>query len=196
MTTSVPTPSPPPPLPIPREPPAETDQPAAEAKDGAGAGVGGAREGRVSEGDMDVEVEGGVEKKANERDHAMDGGDAPPPAPATVFRIRLKQPPSSLRHKMSVPDLCRNFRFSPLKKLSICGDDGAGEDVTGRLRPQFELIPHEARRNVPAATGFGGDPTQGDFISRSPVVVALSDFEEEDHDDGESEKGKQQSNLA
>ncbi|RWW78866.1 hypothetical protein BHE74_00012887 [Ensete ventricosum] len=191
MTTSVPTPSPPPPLPIPREPPAETDQPAAEAKDGAGAGVGGAREGRVSEGDMDVEVEGGVEKKANERDHAMDGGDAPPPAPATVFRIRLKQPPSSLRHKMSKKP-SPPFHLERQKG----GDDGAGEDVTGRLRPQFELIPHEARRNVPAATGFGGDPTQGDFISRSPVVVALSDFEEEDHDDGESEKGKQQSNLA
>nr|XP_009411546.1 PREDICTED: mediator of RNA polymerase II transcription subunit 16-like isoform X1 [Musa acuminata subsp. malaccensis] len=109
MTTSVPTPSPTLPPSIPREPPGETDQPTAEAKDGAGAGVGGAREGRVSEGDMDVEVEGGVEKKANEGDHAMDGGDAPPPAPATVFRIRLKQPPSSLRHKMSVPELCRNF---------------------------------------------------------------------------------------
>ncbi|URE39105.1 hypothetical protein MUK42_17850 [Musa troglodytarum] len=109
MTASVPTPSPLPPPSIPREPPAETDQPAAEAKDGPGAGVGGAREGRVSEGDVDAEVAGGVEKKANEGDHAMDGGDAPPPAPATVFRIRLKQPPSSLRHKMSVPELCRNF---------------------------------------------------------------------------------------
>lgn len=30
--------------------------------------------------------------------------------PATVFCIRLKQPRSNLLHKMSVPELCRNFR--------------------------------------------------------------------------------------
>lgn len=30
--------------------------------------------------------------------------------PATVFCIRLKQPRSSLQYKMSVPELCRNFR--------------------------------------------------------------------------------------
>lgn len=30
--------------------------------------------------------------------------------PATVFSIRLKQPRSNLLHKMSVPELCRNFR--------------------------------------------------------------------------------------
>ncbi|KGN64664.1 mediator of RNA polymerase II transcription subunit 16 [Cucumis sativus] len=29
--------------------------------------------------------------------------------PATVFRIKLKQPRSNLQHKMSVPELCRNF---------------------------------------------------------------------------------------
>lgn len=31
--------------------------------------------------------------------------------PATVFRIKLKQPRSNLQHKMSVPELCRNFRL-------------------------------------------------------------------------------------
>ena len=31
--------------------------------------------------------------------------------PATVFSIRLKQPRSNLLHKMSVPELCRNFRY-------------------------------------------------------------------------------------
>jgi hypothetical protein len=31
-------------------------------------------------------------------------------SPATVFCIRLKQPRSNLLHKMSVPELCRNFR--------------------------------------------------------------------------------------
>lgn len=38
------------------------------------------------------------------------GGGGQQASPATVFRIRLKQPPSSLRHKMRVPELCRNFR--------------------------------------------------------------------------------------
>lgn len=33
-------------------------------------------------------------------------------SPATVFCIRLKQPRSNLQHKMSVPELCRNFRYS------------------------------------------------------------------------------------
>lgn len=53
------------------------------------------------------------ESTAANADHPMaDAADAdgPHPAPATVFRIRLKQPPSNLRHKMSVPELCRNFR--------------------------------------------------------------------------------------
>ncbi|KAI3854290.1 hypothetical protein MKW98_024713 [Papaver atlanticum] len=36
--------------------------------------------------------------------------------PATVFRIRLKQPRSNLLHKMSVPELCRNF-----SAVSWCG---------------------------------------------------------------------------
>lgn len=31
--------------------------------------------------------------------------------PATVFCIRLKQPKSNLLHKMSVPEICRNFRY-------------------------------------------------------------------------------------
>lgn len=30
--------------------------------------------------------------------------------PATVFTIMLKQSKSDLQHKMSVPELCRNFR--------------------------------------------------------------------------------------
>lgn len=36
----------------------------------------------------------------------------PRASPATVFRIRLKQPPSGLQHKMRVPELCRNFRYT------------------------------------------------------------------------------------
>ncbi|KAL2344019.1 hypothetical protein Fmac_005304 [Flemingia macrophylla] len=36
--------------------------------------------------------------------------------PATVFSIKLKQPRSNLLHKMSVPELCRNF-----SAVSWCG---------------------------------------------------------------------------
>ncbi|KAL5150516.1 Mediator of RNA polymerase II transcription subunit 16 [Glycine soja] len=39
-----------------------------------------------------------------------------PVNPATVFSIRLKQPRSNLLHKMSVPELCRNF-----SAVSWCG---------------------------------------------------------------------------
>lgn len=31
--------------------------------------------------------------------------------PATVFTIRLRQSKANLMHKMSVPELCRNFRL-------------------------------------------------------------------------------------
>ncbi|RWW28780.1 hypothetical protein GW17_00006726 [Ensete ventricosum] len=41
------------------------------------------------------------------------------------------------------------------------------------------------------AAGYGEDPAQGKLISRSLAVVTLSDCEEEDQDDDESEKGKQ-----
>ena len=44
--------------------------------------------------------------------------------PATVFCIRLKQPRSNLQHKMSVPELCRNFRsefeFSSVIHSQLC----------------------------------------------------------------------------
>ncbi|KAK7246530.1 hypothetical protein RIF29_41399 [Crotalaria pallida] len=48
------------------------------------------------------------EKSATMEEHCVN--------PATVFRIRLNQPHSSLLHKMSVPDLCRNF-----SAVSWCG---------------------------------------------------------------------------
>ncbi|KAI0520405.1 hypothetical protein KFK09_007877 [Dendrobium nobile] len=64
--------------------------------------------GEVEVGDGGVEMEAD-KKVAEEGDRPMDVGDGPPASPATVFRIRLKQPPSNLRHKMRVPELCRNF---------------------------------------------------------------------------------------
>ena len=41
---------------------------------------------------------------------AADPMEEDPVDPATVFCIRLKQPRTNLQHKMSVPELCRNFR--------------------------------------------------------------------------------------
>lgn len=56
------------------------------------------------EGDQEEEGEQVVEKTA---DDPMEEDSV---NPATVFCIRLKQPRSNLQHKMSVPELCRNFR--------------------------------------------------------------------------------------
>lgn len=50
---------------------------------------------------------GGEEEMAAEK--ADDHMDEDSVNPATVFCIRLKQPNSNLMHKMSVPELCRNF---------------------------------------------------------------------------------------
>lgn len=103
-------PNPPPPL---AKDPPDADQLAPRVADAAAATPRDSRvlDRVVAEADAVVEAEGGVEKRAAEEGvHPMDTGDGPPPTPATVFRIRLKQPPSSLRHKMRVPELCRNFR--------------------------------------------------------------------------------------
>ncbi|GJM91117.1 hypothetical protein PR202_ga07461 [Eleusine coracana subsp. coracana] len=86
---------------------------AAEVVDGGGAES--AEAGVAAAGDA-MEVDGGVVAGDAEAGGgagggggAGAGGGAQQPSPATVFRIRLKQPPASLRHKMRVPELCRNF---------------------------------------------------------------------------------------
>ncbi|KAJ6846409.1 putative mediator of RNA polymerase II transcription subunit 16 [Iris pallida] len=90
---------------------AETAAAAARVPDGAaveadgGGGGGGGGGGEL----VAVESETGEEEGGGDREMDNGGDWAPPPPPATVFRIRLKQPPSDLRHKMSVPELCRNF---------------------------------------------------------------------------------------
>ncbi|XP_072963661.1 mediator of RNA polymerase II transcription subunit 16 isoform X1 [Typha angustifolia] len=121
MTNSNPNPTP---SPSPLPPKDHTPDSAAADAGGSGGGGGGGREIRVSASEAadavgEVEGGGGVEKRAEEGDQPMDvggggggggGGDGGPQrSPATVFRIRLKQPPASLRHKMRVPELCRNF---------------------------------------------------------------------------------------
>ncbi|GAB2231421.1 hypothetical protein Droror1_Dr00010427 [Drosera rotundifolia] len=90
---------------------------AASAGDSPSGGVvGGEREVGVVEGG---ESEGGAEEGgggAEEMEiatNAVAGGDDPMEMdsvnPAMVFCIRLKQPRANLMHKMSVPELCRNF---------------------------------------------------------------------------------------
>ncbi|KAL8130439.1 hypothetical protein V2J09_019594 [Rumex salicifolius] len=58
-------------------------------------------------------ADGGVVVGEDEQMEILADGDdameADPVNPATVFCIRLNQPRSNLMHKMSVPELCRNF---------------------------------------------------------------------------------------
>lgn len=62
----------------------------------------------VSKGSDKADSAGGAEEEAVEKpDDPMEEDSV---SPATVFCIRLKQPRSNLLHKMSVPELCRNFR--------------------------------------------------------------------------------------
>lgn len=51
-----------------------------------------------------------VEEEGAEDCRVEEPMEEDPVSPATVFSIRLKQPRSNLMHKMSVPELCRNFR--------------------------------------------------------------------------------------
>ncbi|KAL5537868.1 hypothetical protein UlMin_046213 [Ulmus minor] len=60
----------------------------------------------VSKGSDKVET-GGAEEEAVEKPN--DPMEEDSVSPATVFCIRLKQPRNNLLHKMSVPELCRNF---------------------------------------------------------------------------------------
>ncbi|CAJ1936440.1 unnamed protein product [Sphenostylis stenocarpa] len=76
------------------------------------------------------------------------GPEEKPPAPmeedsvnpATVFSIRLKQPRSNLLHKMSVPELCRNF-----SAVSWCGKLNAiacAAETCARIPRFLVFFPH------------------------------------------------------
>uniref|UniRef100_A0A0E0M9B0 Mediator of RNA polymerase II transcription subunit 16 n=1 Tax=Oryza punctata TaxID=4537 RepID=A0A0E0M9B0_ORYPU len=107
---AVPVSSPPPP------PPKDQQQEGGGGVGDGGGGGGGVEEVGVGGGEA-MEVDGGgggggvgdVEGGGGGGGAGGGGGGGQQPSPATVFRIRLKQPPSSLRHKMRVPELCRNF---------------------------------------------------------------------------------------
>ncbi|RRT41575.1 hypothetical protein B296_00020185, partial [Ensete ventricosum] len=53
-------------------------------------------------------------------------------------------------------------------------DGKAGEDATGRLYSQLELIPRKAFHNAPTTVGFGRDPTQDKLISAAPSLPPLA----------------------
>ncbi|GAB2301170.1 Mediator of RNA polymerase II transcription subunit 16 [Dionaea muscipula] len=88
----------------------------ASASAAAGAGVAAEREGAAAAEGEEGGGGGGADDGVEEMEigtTAVVAGDDPmevdPGNPATVFCIRLKQPKSNLLHKMSVPELCRNF---------------------------------------------------------------------------------------
>ncbi|KAK9267526.1 hypothetical protein L1049_009954 [Liquidambar formosana] len=60
-------------------------------------------------GSEKAETVGDVEEAAEKTTTVEDPMEEDSVSPATVFCIRLKQPRSNLQHKMSVPELCRNF---------------------------------------------------------------------------------------
>ncbi|TQD89483.1 hypothetical protein C1H46_024949 [Malus baccata] len=63
------------------------------------------------EGEEDEE-----EEPVDEPDDAMEEDAVNPTA---VFCIRLKQPKSNLQHKMSIPELCYNFRYLFLGLIAL-----------------------------------------------------------------------------
>ncbi|KAK6917525.1 hypothetical protein RJ641_018276 [Dillenia turbinata] len=79
-------------------------------KDPEDESVSGAIESTTTKSSEKNEGSGGeeevVDKTATTSEDPMDEDSV---NPSTVFSIRLKQPRSNLQHKMSVPELCRNF---------------------------------------------------------------------------------------
>ncbi|KAK9150079.1 hypothetical protein Syun_008388 [Stephania yunnanensis] len=92
--------------------------PSSAAKDSEDEPVVGVGDGAVVESSRvseRLDEEGLVERA----DHQMMEDSSEHSSPATVFSIRLKQPPSNLRHKMSVPELCRTFRRIGIVQLGF-----------------------------------------------------------------------------
>nr|APA20182.1 sensitive to freezing 6 [Populus tomentosa] len=83
----------------------EADQTASEISPAEGGG--GASSGGV--GKDDPVSSGGEEESGGAGEKVDDPMEEDSVSPATVFCIRLKQPRSNLQHKMSVPELCRQF---------------------------------------------------------------------------------------
>lgn len=66
---------------------------------------------------LEINKDGDKDNEAVVMVDRMDEDVAVATGPATVFCIKLNQPKSNLVHQMSVPELCRNFRFKSLYLL-------------------------------------------------------------------------------
>ncbi|KAJ4784237.1 Mediator of RNA polymerase II transcription subunit 16 [Rhynchospora pubera] len=108
MTNPNPSPTPPPP-PSTSSPLQSKEQIGTENGTAQPPPGGDAENGEDMAGEVEKRVVIGEEPDQQMEDAGPGDGGGPRTSPATVFRIRLKQPPSSLRHKMRVPELCRNF---------------------------------------------------------------------------------------
>ncbi|XP_031121093.1 mediator of RNA polymerase II transcription subunit 16-like [Ipomoea triloba] len=76
---------------------------------------------------------------------AEDPIEEDPAGPATVFCVRLKQPSSNLRHKMSVPELCRNFSaVAWCGKLNAiaCASETCARIPSSNAKPPFWIPIH------------------------------------------------------
>ncbi|KAJ7968535.1 mediator of RNA polymerase II transcription subunit 16-like [Quillaja saponaria] len=81
----------------------------AETKDPEDEPVAQSHPTEVSKGSENPQTVSFEEEVIEEEKTSDDPMEEDSVSPATVFCIRLKQPRSNLRHKMSVPELCRNF---------------------------------------------------------------------------------------
>uniref|UniRef100_A0A1D1ZCV0 Putative mediator of RNA polymerase II transcription subunit 16 n=1 Tax=Anthurium amnicola TaxID=1678845 RepID=A0A1D1ZCV0_9ARAE len=112
----------------------DRDRPAEADSDGGADGAGGGG--------------GGAAVKREPEDRPMedaDGASTSSVPPATVFRIRLKQPPSSLRHKMSVPELCRNFSavaWCGSLNVIACASETCARIPSSNINPPFWIPIH------------------------------------------------------
>lgn len=92
---------------------------------------------------VESEEEGNNMDKAD--DSMMVDEDSSPNQPATVFCIRLKQPRSNLLHKMSVPELCRNFSaVAWCGKLNAiaCASETCARIPSSNANPPFWIPVH------------------------------------------------------
>ncbi|CAN6487225.1 unnamed protein product [Victoria cruziana] len=100
-----------------------------------------------------------------------------PPSPATVFCIRLKQPQENLRHKMSVPELCRNFSavaWCGKLNLIACAAETCARLPSYNVKPPFWIPIHVVNPERPtesAIFNIAADSPRDSvqFIKWSPI---------------------------
>ncbi|KAF3774355.1 Mediator of RNA polymerase II transcription subunit 16 [Nymphaea thermarum] len=79
------------------------------------------------------------------------------PCPATVFCIRLKQPEENLRHKMSVPELCRNFSavaWCGKLNLIACAAETCARLPSYNVKPPFWIPIHVVNPERPTESAI------------------------------------------